>query len=185
MNNDQRENARLVHKDFFDRCQFAIDNKFYLEAIQLEYAAMEARMKVVMSLFELPCSLCTNSSITQRIGLRNKVMCFREIIENNPSLFENSKFTRAKASRLLEFCESRNYRIHELLTDTERYHDFVRKDGKLARQGIELSKLLYNETSRLKRMKKAHPERFAEIIASCGRGYISACGDAKESLAVK
>ena len=39
------EMQRLMHKDFFDRCELAINQKFYMEAILMEYAAIEARME--------------------------------------------------------------------------------------------------------------------------------------------
>ena len=50
------ELQRLMHKDFFDRCVFAINQGFYMEAILMEYAAIESRMETLLSILGLPCN---------------------------------------------------------------------------------------------------------------------------------
>lgn len=47
---------RLMHKDFFVRCKSAIEQKFYMEAILMEYAAIEARMEILLGVIGLPCN---------------------------------------------------------------------------------------------------------------------------------
>ena len=182
LSKEQRETARIAHKDIFDRCQSAINSGFYLEAILMEYAAMEARMKVIMTLFHKPCALCEDISITHDIGLQGKVDCFKYIIENNPSLFEKAKFTRSKAARMGEFCKKRNIRIHGLLEDTDSYNKLMKDNQKIATRGYELLKLLYNETNRLKRIAKNHPELITQANVACFYPDSRGCVKAKQWL---
>ena len=181
MNQEQRENARLVHKDFFDKCKTAIDNGYYLEAIIMEYAAMEARMNVIMSLFEKPCSLCKDTTITHRIGLQNKMKCFKEMIKSNNELFAKSKITNAKMNDMIKWCNERNNRIHGLYTDTEKYGTLVAKNKRCAEKGFVYCRLIYNETERLKRRNKKEPELLKNIKHECHADW-EACMDAKKSI---
>ena len=136
MSQEQRETARRVHKDFFDRCRTAIVNGYYLEAIIMEYAAMEARMNIIMSLLGKPCSLCKDPKIVHNIGLKNKLECLAEIMDQNKELFETSKMPRSKVKRMQEWCEERNNRIHGLYTDTEKYGTLMAKNKKCAEKGL-------------------------------------------------
>lgn len=177
---EQRQHAGKVHKDFFDRCQNAIDNGFYLEAMFMEYAAMEGRMKVIMSLFKNPCSLCDNTQITHNIGLPKKMECFLMVYETNPALFEKSKLPRSTIRRMMEFCIKRNKRIHGLLENTDEYDKLMSHNKKLATKGLEYCKLLYNETNRLKRISKNHPEMLLTSKLNCPHELDDKCLQAKE-----
>ena len=67
------ENKKLqveMHKDFFDRCKFAIENKFYMEAILMEYAAIESRLEVMLGVLGLPCNKFIDNN--QRKNIRNR-----------------------------------------------------------------------------------------------------------------
>lgn len=46
--NEEQEKQVKMHRDLFDRCNAAIENKCYLEAVMLEYAAMEGRFEVML-----------------------------------------------------------------------------------------------------------------------------------------
>ncbi len=181
MDQKQRETARLVHKDFFDKCNTAIANEYYLEAIIMEYAAMESRMNVIMSLLGKPCSLCKDTTITHRIGLQNKLKCFKEIIGSNEELFAKSKITSNIMNKTIKWCNERNNRIHGLYTDTEKYGALVAKNKKCAENGMVFCRMLYNETDRLKRIGRKDPERLKSIKYECHIDW-DACMDAKSSL---
>ena len=161
MDKEQRQKARLVHKSFFDKCQFAIDNGFYLEAILLEYASMESRANKIMSLLEAPCGICPLTNITNGIGLNIKISCIRNLIEKNDPRFEDSYFNSNFLTRLKKWCNSRNERIHNLYRDTEKYDKMMNHNEKYAKQGLENAKIFYKETNRLKRLKKKSPELFS------------------------
>ncbi len=164
---EQRENARKVHQDFFDKCQFAIDNKFYLEAIFMEYAAMEGRVKVIFSMLKTPCGMCENPSIYNRIGLQTKLGCLRNYIENGHPLFKNSVLSRSKITRMTEWCVKRNVRIHSLYTDTEKYEHITTDNRKVASKGYDYAKLLYEEVKRIRNLRKTNPELFEQCSVDC------------------
>lgn len=44
---DIEQKAVDMHRNFFDKTQFAIDNGFFIEAISMEYAAIESRLESI------------------------------------------------------------------------------------------------------------------------------------------
>ena len=43
------ENKQVeMHKNFFDKCHVAIENGFFLEAVFIEYAAIEGRLEIIL-----------------------------------------------------------------------------------------------------------------------------------------
>ena len=171
MTKEQRKTAGEVHKNFFDRTQFAINNQFYLEAILLEYSAMETRLRVILGLFDMPCSACEDTDITNRIGLQTKLKCFKHCMDENPDFFAKSKINRTTLKKMAEWCNSRNRRIHGLYEDTEKYGALMGKNKKLAETGYEYAYMLYNEANRLKRLKKNHPDVFSTCNFTCFNPY--------------
>lgn len=169
MTEQQRETARIVHQDFFDRCSLAIESGFYLEAIFMEYAAIEGRIKVITSIIQRPCGICENKNITNRIGLFNKLFCLKEYVTLRGEIFKDSKLTKAKVNRMLEWCTSRDQRIHAYYTDTEKYETTKKHNQKLAKQGYEYASLLYEEAKRLRALKKRRPELFVCPDFQCVR----------------
>lgn len=151
------ETARLVHKDFFDRCQNAIDNQFYLEAIFMEYSAIEGRVKKILTLLNLDCAgdYDTNHSV----GLSIKLNCLINFLEDK-NLFGNSKLTRRDLARLRDWLTRRDHLTHALYTNTEKYSKSMNKNGKFAIKGKEFARKIYDETERLKKLKAKHPEYF-------------------------
>lgn len=184
MSAEQRLHARDVHNEFFERCQLAIDNGFYLEAILLEYSAMEARMKVIMSLLGKPCSLCEETEITNRIGLSTKLKCFKTFMDNNPKFFKDAGFTRTTLKKMVEWCNSRNARIHGLYSDTEKYEKIMGKNKKLAVEGLEYTKMLYEEAKQLRYVNRYHHEILEGLKLECKDLY-EACNDAANWLQKK
>ena len=170
----KRETARLVHKDFFDRCQFAIDQGFYLEALAMEYSAIEGRVKVIMSIIGMPCSLCEDTSITYEIGLTKKLGCLRQYLQNDV-IFGNSKLTPTTITKIRDWCSSRNERMHRLYADVEKYEKLMGRNKKYAEKGLEYAKLLYKEANRLKYMSKHHPEKLENIKFECNNPH-NTCG---------
>lgn len=173
LSSEERKHAGTVHKDFFDRCKSAIDQQFYLEAILLEYSAMETRLHVILGLFNMPCSLCEDTEITNRIGLQTKIRCFKNCVDNNQEFFKKSKIDRVMLSKMGKWCNSRNKRIHGLYSNTEKYEELMDRNQELAEEGYNYAYLLYNEANRLKRLKKNHPEEFLSCKFECFKPYDS------------
>ena len=173
-----RETARLVHKDFFDKCQFAIDQGFYLEAMVMEYSAIENRMKIIMGIVGMPCTKCDDTNITYSIGLNKKIGCLRCFLSNK-EVFEKSKLTTGKLNQLKDWCNSRNERIHRLYNNTEKYERMMSRNKKYAIKGLEFARLFYAEANRLKYMQKKHPEKMRVKKFECQEPF-SFCIEAKE-----
>ncbi|MBR2845064.1 MAG: hypothetical protein IKF00_07665 [Solobacterium sp.] len=184
MSIEQRLHARDVHNEFFERCQLAIDHGFYLEAILLEYSAMEARMKVIMSILGKPCSLCGETEITNRVGLSTKIKCLKVFVNNNPKFYKDAAFTRTTLTKMMEWCNSRNARIHGLYSDTEKYEKIMKKNKKLAIDGLEYTKMLYEEAKRLRSINRYHHEILEGLQLDCKDPY-EACDDAARWLVNK
>ena len=181
MSAEQRLHARDVHNEFFERCQLAIDNGFYLEAILLEYSAMEARMKVIMSILGKPCSLCEENEITNRIGLATKIKCLKSFADNNPKFYKEAGFTRTTLKKMVDWCNSRNARIHGLYSDTEKYEKIMGKNKKLAIEGLEYTKMLYEEAKRLRSINRYHHEMLGSLSLECKDPY-DACHSAANMI---
>ena len=99
---ENRKIAQSVHKGFFNRCKEAIDHKFYFEALCMEYAAIEGRMKVIMSLLNMPCSNCSEVTY-KRLSLNNKLLCLNSFIGSSP-IFIGTKLTKRKIHDITKIC---------------------------------------------------------------------------------
>lgn len=156
------EASRLVHKDVFDRTKKAIENGFYLEAIFIEYAAMESRVLVLLKVLGLPCG---TDEITN-VGIYSKMQCLKSFTTNE-TLFGKTYLDKTFFRKTTEFINSRNFRIHALFSDPLKYNKQRNNDEKVAKSGYEIINTLYKEANRLKGLKKRRPELFAENKCEC------------------
>ena len=87
-----------MHKDFFDRCKLAIDNGMYFEAVLMEYAAIEARLEVIMGVIGLPCNKMLPDSERRKINISDRVDCLKTITKSSDVFkLPNDFFTKLKA----------------------------------------------------------------------------------------
>ena len=156
-----RDKQRAAHKDFFDRAMKAVDDGYYMEAILLEYAAIESRLEVLLGLFGMPCNkdLETEKRIKVNIGSRRK--CLWYIYKTCDESVGNTKlpdrFFHDKGP-LKKWLFSRNTYVHGLYKNADVYIKRKEEAEELARDGLKYSRLLYNETKRLKRFLKSNPD---------------------------
>ncbi len=74
---DEREKKQVeMHADFFDRCKVTLDQGFYLEAIFMEYAAMEARLESICGVAGLPCGRDCN--YRKDIKISHRIECLQQ-----------------------------------------------------------------------------------------------------------
>lgn len=154
-----------MHKDFFDRCQAAIDSNFYLEAIFLEYAAIEGRLEVILGMLGAPCNKYLDSKTRCRINISRRIECLRKT-RRELAIFEKTKLPITffdKKSKLLNWIDKRNRFIHGLYKNEIEYTSRISGAKKLAEDGLVICRYLYNEASRIRRLRKSKPERFEEI----------------------
>ena len=159
LTNERTDNGRMaqqkMHKDFFDRCNYAIDSGFYMEAILMEYAAIEARLEVILGLLGLPCCQFIPDKDRQKINISHRIECISKI-KKNSCLFENSKLPNAYFKELSKWIVNRNGYIHGLYKNEVRYGARMRNAKITAEKGLQLCKLLYNETGRIRRIINNH-----------------------------
>lgn len=163
---EQRKLAQAMHKDFFDKIDLAIENGFYFEAYIREYNALEARVKVIMSILEMPCEICENTQLTNQIGIGIKINCLRAFIGESP-IFEKTKLTKRFFKDLGKWTQVRNEAIHRLYFDPDNYETLSRRIKERSVIGKQYLRMIYNEADRLRRLKKRKPELFEANRLKC------------------
>ncbi len=167
-----------MHRDFFKRAGLAMNNGFYLEAIFLEYAAIESRLEVMLGVLGYPCHKNIDARIRVGVNISDRIECLRVCRNKNPMIFEKSKlpdnFLTPKGT-LQKWIKDRNQYIHGLYKNADDY--LVRKQDfkRVATDGYEYSRLLYNEVLRLRRLQKRDPQLFANAVCECkNKGCVAA-----------
>lgn len=150
-----------MHKDFFDRCHYAIESGFYLEAIFMEYAAMEGRLEVLLGLLGAPCNNKLPFEQRKKTQISHRINCFSKS-DKHEVLFAKSKLNKSFWKKMKSWTDKRNGFIHGLYKNEIQYKNRL-SDKKYAEEGLEICRILYNETNRLKRLKKKSPEMFDNL----------------------
>jgi len=162
-----------MHKDFFDKCDFAIKNGFYLEAIFLEYAAIESRLEIICGVLGLPCNKELPFSERKNVNISQRVLCIKEARHKYPEMFKRSKIEDNffyKNKLFSAWIIKRNTYIHGLYKNAFEYKSRKSECKELAVNGREYARLLYNEAARLRRLSKSHPELFVDICCTKNNG---------------
>ena len=175
---------KQIHAQFYDRCKKAIDEGYYLEAMLLEYAYMEARVNRIMEVLNMPCALVQDTDIYRGIGLNRKVSCLKKFLKADNKVLEKSHLKNKTLNDIKAWCNRRNDRIHNLYKDIDKYDETISKNKELALEGYEYSKLLSQEANRLKLLKEKHPELFDDAFKCLnGDGELAgACLDANKCI---
>lgn len=150
------KNGFKMHKDFFDRCTFAIENQFYMEAILMEYAAIESRLETMLGLLGAPCNKFIDSNLRRGINVSQRIKCISKERQSN-AVFNKSKLPFKFFPDLAKWISKRNEYIHGLFKDEIKYTSRIAKSCEFSIQGLEFARLLYNEVSRIKRLVKKDP----------------------------
>ena len=156
-----------MHKDFFDRCRYAIENGFYIEAVLMEYAAIEGRLEVIMGVFGLPCNKNLPDNMRKRINISDRIECLRFLQKNN-KVFENSRLPQGFFSALAKWIKKRNIYIHGLYKNGVEYKKRMDDINDVADKGYIYCKLLYNETKRLRNLFRTNEGSVFDI--QCKKG---------------
>ena len=157
--------AQKMHQNFFDRCAKAIKNEFYMEAILMEYAAIESRLEVMLGLIGMPCNKFLEAPERKKIQISHRILCAKKFRKNYP-LFENTKLSNKFFDNLEKWINRRNMYVHGLYKNEIEYSSRLKGAKDLAAKGLEFARLLYNEVNRLKRLKKNHYEQFEIFISN-------------------
>jgi len=159
----QNTKAAEMHKDFFDRCENAINEKFYMEAILMEYAAIESRMEILLGVLGLPCNKFLDDKERKKVQISHRLQCADEIRKHS-SAFNTTKLEAKFFAKLSNWVERRNMYIHGLYKNEIEYSNRIRGAKEFSKKGLQYCRMLYNEVNRLKRLQKNHPEMFDEFV---------------------
>ena len=162
--NENQSNQVAMHTDFFDRCKCAIEHGFYMEAILMEYAAMESRMEIILGVAGLPCNKHLDDDQRKMINISHRIKCLHHLIKH-ATLFQNTKLDNKFFKGLGKWIPARNQYIHGLYKNELVYKQRMGSAKELAEKGYEYCRLLYNEAHRVRRTIKNHPEYLDETIA--------------------
>ena len=150
-----------MHKSFFDDCSRAIENNFYMEAILMEYAAIEARMEILLGVIGLPCHQYQEPNVRKSIQISHRLNCAHKLRQSSP-IFEKTKLSGKFFNQLSTWTKKRDEYIHALYKNEIKYTTRLNNAKKVATDGLEYCKALYAEVNRLKRLHKNHPDLFSD-----------------------
>lgn len=167
MEDEERKAAYKMHRDYYHRVKDAIEKKYYFEAIFLEYAAIESRLEVIMSLMHTPCSSCSDEAYS-KIGVSRKINCYKQFLKND-ELFSKSKITKDMISDMKKWFGARNKRIHNLYRNPEMYEQLQNETKTVALEGYEYVKAFYAEAQRLRRISHRTPELIENNGFKCSK----------------
>ena len=147
-----------MHKSFFDTVDAAIVNEFYLEAMFREYAAIEGRLEALLGVLGASCGrMVLADSDRNNVQISHRVKCLKKIYSASESL-GNTKLDKKFFKSLEKWIKDRNAYVHGLYKGEEKYSERSQASEKLAKDGKELARLLYNEVARVRRYIKSHPD---------------------------
>lgn len=162
---ESREKQQKMHKDFFDKCQYAINNEFYLEAIFMEYAAIESRLEAMLGVLGMPCGRYADENIRKNVQISHRIDCLISL-SSNQLLFGKTCLEKGFFDKLKKWVNDRHGYIHGLYKNEIRYGERMKDKKDKAVTGLGICKALYKENNRLKRLLKAHPELHSQT-AKC------------------
>lgn len=163
---EKGERARKVHASFFDRCEEAIEKKYYLEAMCMEFASIEGRMYAIMRTLGFQCGTKKETREQPDIALSYRFKCLKKFL-NDRTMFKDSYFKPEEIDEIGIWLKNRNDRIHGLYCDTEKYDEVMNQNKKLALQGYYYSRKMYDEANRLKRLTKKNPNILKYFTGKC------------------
>ena len=164
----QTEKQVAMHKDFFSRTRFALEHRFYLEAIILEYAAIESRLESICDTIGFPCG--KNCTCRAEVKITSRIACIKSYKNKNKEFFKASKLPADffdKNGALKTWLVKRNTIVHGLYKNAADYKNKIKCNQTVAEDGFEIARLLYNEAKRSKSLKKNHPEVLINTIPLC------------------
>ena len=166
---EKSEKQRLMHKNLFDKIKNAVHCEFYLEAIFLEYSAVEGRLETIMGVLNLPCNKDLPADIRKEFKISMRIECLKKAYLCGDDVFVSSKLNKTFWERLKKWIRNRNMYVHGLYKNAEVYKERINDLRLIAEEGFELVNLVYNETKRIRAKQKKNKY-----------GYISECSKKRE-----
>ena len=161
---EKNEKASLAHKDYHTRSKEAVNTKHYLEALCLEYSAMESRVASILKMLGMPCGDLNNKD-TFDIGIHVKLNCLKKCLKDD--IFKKSKLTNKTIKDIISWKYHRNEVMHRLYAKPEEYDKLMENIKTYAEDGLDYCYILYKEADRIRYIKKHHPEVLERFEIRC------------------
>ena len=95
----------------------------------------------------------------------------KALYKKHPACIESTtKITNAFWGSLKQWIKDRNIYVHGLYKRPEMYSQRLNDRRKLAEDGVEMARLLYNEAKRIRRIEHNHPEKLIFDEDHCNGG---------------
>ena len=160
--------ATKMHKNYFDKARLAQEQGFYLEAIFLEYSAIEGRLEVICGLLGCPCNKALDVSLRKDIQISHRIQCLKKIFKKHPACnIPNVKLLSKDWENLQTWIKKRNTYVHGLYKRPEEYSERIDRLKEMASEGYRITDLLYKEAKRLRYLSKHHAEKMMFEEARC------------------
>lgn len=161
------EQQRLMHKNLFDKIKNALSKGFYLEAIFLEYSAIEGRLEVLAGVLNLPCNKLLDATMRRKIKISTRIECLKKSYQTAGDIFCNTYLDNVFWKDIKKWIDNRNMYMHGLLKDATLYNNRLKEVCELAETGYNLVNLIYKETTRMR--NKQHKMNY-EYVSNCCKG---------------
>lgn len=168
---EDKEKQVAMHKEFFDRAEQAIQHGYYLEAVFIEYAAIEGRLEVLLGVLGAPCNKKAADKDRRKVDISHRITCLKKIYKDI-SMTGNTKLDANYFKKLDKWIKDRNTIVHGYYKNELCYRERSAKNRELAVNGLELANMLYNEAKRLRRYKRAHHDADLSQVSVC---YETSC----------
>ena len=137
---DLKKKQVEMHTNFFVRCESAIQNQFYFEAILLEYAALESRLEVILGILGSPCNKKLKTEQRIKVNISHRIECLKKARANS-LIFGKTKLPHNffyKKSELSKWIDARNRYIHGLYKRELEYSSRMAGAKAIAENGLSI-----------------------------------------------
>ena len=163
--------ASKMHKSYFDKAKQAQDQGFFLEAVFLEYSAIEGRLEVICGLLGCPCNKELEAQLRKNIQISHRIQCLKKIYKRHPACdMSKAKLSRTEWDKLQAWIKERNTYVHGLFKRPKEYTERIDHLQKMACEGYRITDILYKEAKRLRYLSKHHIEMMAFEEPRCRSG---------------
>ena len=147
------------YRDNFAKLKRAISEKFYYEAIFLEYSIIEDRTESILRHAD-KWEACVKSQRGHRVGIDNKIKYIKDIAREKKSL-AHRYFSDSLLDDVLEWKENRNKLIHALLKQNITDEEIA----EIAITGERLTKEIRNRANNFTRAIERRNKKSATVEA--------------------
>lgn len=139
-----RKEMVLMHNEYLDRLESALEKENYIEASWLCYAIFEQRINRLIQKYIIKCSKQERNN-NSTAAISTKIKCLKKAVENKYAGFD--VYDLDLLDNILTWCRVRNSLVHDLVS-LNKYKSFDAEFKKLAIEAKPLVKKIYEENTK-------------------------------------